>query len=254
MRSPSVTRDRILCADTILTKLRCAVGTKEYSERRERQLQQLADILLCFCLDFPVQQAARLSRYRQPTVDLVYRKIRSAIARCQWGPRRIQLATTLEVTDREFSNSNFCRRCHKREGCHGRISGDAAIFGVYIDDGNIRIEPLPDEPILKGGMYDPPIVRGTAKDPYARYGGFICHGTFHRFRDRDTDAHLQDGLVQFWSWAEEKLHRYRGMRAANLGLYLKELEWKYNHRTMDPLEQACALIPTLPDDLVHSTK
>lgn len=246
MRTTSAVHDRILCADIILTELRSSLGKKECSERQERQLQQLADVLLCFCLDFPVQQAARVSRYRQPTVDRLYREIRRAIIEEHWDKRRIVLASTIETNHRRFPQSAFCKRCHKRAGCHGRVCGDAAVFGVRTDDGGaIRLDPLPDDPIQKDGMYYPPIVRGPAKDPHAKYGGFICHRTFHRFGDRKEKNHLQDGLAQFWSWAEERLQRYHGMRTQNLGLYLKELEWKYNHRTMDPLMQACALIPLL---------
>lgn len=63
---------------------------------------------------------------------------------------------------------------------------------------------------------------------------------------------MRDGLEQFWSWAEERLRRHHGMRAENLGYYLKELEWKYNHRTMDPVEQAKVLVPLLPPKLLSS--
>lgn len=61
---------------------------------------------------------------------------------------------------------------------------------------------------------------------------------------------MHDGCEQFWSWVEERLHRYHGIRTENLGSYLKELEWKYNHRTMGPLEQAIALIALLPKEII----
>jgi len=279
MPRPTIPSHRVICSDAIVTHLRsptahplcprcqkhtklyrlgdgrrqCAACGKKFSphgERRERKLRQLADILLCFCLDLPATEAAKITHNRQPTVDLLYRGIRRSIAETHWGPRRIQLSSTVETMDRGFSNSAFCRRCRKRPGCPGRTRGDASVFGVRIEQGEaIRIDPLNDELFLSCGMYHPPVVRGSSKESYAQYGGFICHGTFHRFADRKEDGHLHDGLEQFWSWAGERLRRHHGVRMANLGNYLKELEWKYNHRAIGPIEQACALIPLLPQEL-----
>lgn len=274
------TPHRILCSDAILTRLKdgaarplcprcqkhtklyrlggdrrkCSVCNKTFTEngpRHQRRLRQIADILLCFCLDFPALRASEITGYRQPTVDLLYRKIRQAIADEQWGVQRIRLSSTLETTDRAFLSA-FCKRCHKRPGCRGRICRDAPVFGVRIEkNGGVRLDPLSDEPILRNGMYVPPIVRSAPKDPYAQYNGFICHGTFHRFSNREDDGHMRDGGEQFWSWAQERLHRYHGIRTENLGMYLKELEWKYNHRAMDPLDQALTLIPLLPKELLQ---
>lgn len=273
-------RHRILCSDAVLEGLRCAAGaggsrkriscpqcrkrTKLYclgddrrkcavcgkrfspgGKRRDRRLQQLADILLCFCLDLPALRASAITGYRQPTVDLLYRSIRRAIAGENWGTTHIRLASSLETEDRQFTSA-FCRRCRKRPGCRGRLCRDAPVFGVRVEgEGEVRLDPLPDEPLLRGGMVVPPILRGVPKDPYARYGGFICHGTFHRFSDRQDDGHMRDGCEQFWAFAAERLRRYHGMRTENVGFYLKELAWKYNHRAMGPEEQALAIIPLL---------
>lgn len=287
MHSSKALRHRILCSDTVLSHLRssaekeghdsqkrilcpqcqkhtrlyrlgdnrrkCSVCGKKFTEkgeRYERRLRQIADVLLCFCLDFPALRASEITGYRQPTVDLLYRRIRQVIAEEDWGTKRIRLASNLESTDRKFSSA-FCKRCRKRPGCRGRLYHDAPVFGVRIEsNGEVRLDPLTDEPLFQHGIYCPPIVRGIPKDPYAQYGGFICHGTFHRFSNRENDGHMCDGCEQFWSWAEERLHRYHGIRMENLGNYLKEIAWKYNHRAMGPIEQTLALIPLLPQKLL----
>lgn len=64
---------------------------------------------------------------------------------------------------------------------------------------------------------------------------------------------MHDGLEQFWSWVEERLRRYHGIRMENLGNYLKELVWKYNHRAMGPLEQAITIIPLFHQKLLRIT-
>ena len=53
----------------------------------------------------------------------------------------------------------------------------------------------------------------------------------------------------FWPFARERLGRYRGITSRKFPLYLKELEFRYNHRNEDIipilLENICALVPDL---------
>jgi transposase len=39
-----------------------------------------------------------------------------------------------------------------------------------------------------------------------------------------------NGIEGFWSFAKHWLYQYRGIPKANFPLYLKELEWRFNHR------------------------
>ena len=39
-----------------------------------------------------------------------------------------------------------------------------------------------------------------------------------------------NGIESFWSFAKHWLYKYRGIPKANFPLYLKELEWRFNHR------------------------
>ena len=39
-----------------------------------------------------------------------------------------------------------------------------------------------------------------------------------------------NGIEGFWSFAKHWLYQYRGILKANFPLYLKELEWRFNHR------------------------
>ncbi len=58
-----------------------------------------------------------------------------------------------------------------------------------------------------------------------------------------------NGLEGFWSWAKERLIKYHGVSKANFPLYLKELEFRYNHRHTDMFEKVadylCDLVPKL---------
>lgn len=58
-----------------------------------------------------------------------------------------------------------------------------------------------------------------------------------------------NGLEGFWSWAKERLIKYHRVSKVNFPLYLKELEFRYNHRHTDMFEKAadhlCDLVPKL---------
>lgn len=39
-----------------------------------------------------------------------------------------------------------------------------------------------------------------------------------------------NGIEGFWSYAKERLMKYHGVGVRNFVLYIKELEFRYNHR------------------------
>ena len=42
-----------------------------------------------------------------------------------------------------------------------------------------------------------------------------------------------NGLEGFWSYAKERLHRHHGISPERFPLYIKELEFRFNHRQQD---------------------
>jgi transposase len=54
-------------------------------------------------------------------------------------------------------------------------------------------------------------------------------------------------LEGFWSWAKERLIKHHGVSKIHFPLYLKDLEFRYNHRTIDILDLVanylCDLVP-----------
>jgi transposase len=56
-----------------------------------------------------------------------------------------------------------------------------------------------------------------------------------------------NGLEGFWSYAKERIMKYHGVSPQRFPYYLKELEFRYNHRKEDlfPLitRRLCNLVP-----------
>lgn len=60
---------------------------------------------------------------------------------------------------------------------------------------------------------------------------------------------VDERIEGFWPFARERLGRYRGITARKFPLYLKELEFRFNHRDADIvpvlLTNICSLVPNL---------
>lgn len=199
-------------------------------------LRRCADVLLCFTLDFSANRAAQIAKVRYRIAAGYYSAFRRALAEETLASTRIRLLTEPETSCMGIHDSAYCQRCRKARPCPGRLAGDAPVFGIREKtDGSISVEPLVDT------------VR-TASAASRRFGGFVCKGTFHRFTDAPRK---KDGLESFWSWAGERLRKHHGIRPENVGLYLKELEWKYNHRALDVERQALHIAALLPAEAIR---
>ncbi len=228
---------------------KCGSCGKKFVPRRkslDRSLRRHADLLLCFTFDFPAKQASTLTGIPYRIVLGLYASFRRVIAEQNLVPGKIRLMLSTESCDRGVHGSAFCERCRSRFSCKGRISGDAPIFGVkLLDGGRVFIDPLRDDEALF--RFDRPSI-ASAADRYSGYSGFICRGNFRRFTDHEP---RRDGAEQLWAWMSERLRRHHGIWRKNAGLYLKELEWKYNHRSLSPEDRAQLLITMFPAEFLR---
>ena len=135
--------------------------------------------------------------------------------------------------------------------CKGKVrsgKGGPPAFGVqFRESGEVYIDPLKDdEAVLHFHSF------GSREETLGRregYTGFICCGKFHRFT---KDARAKVGAEQLWTWIRERVRSHHGIWKKNTGYYLKELEWKYNNRSLDPELQARKIIALMPVDFLTS--
>ena len=188
------------------------------------RLKQCADILLCFSINFTAQQASMLSGYRYRLVSALYDDFRLLLAKQNLEPEKIG-----RLSDTEAYDHSVC----------GQKYGDSPVFGVKI---------LPNSqtfiaPLFSHGE------ESTIPRSYSEYAGFICRGKFHRFKGHEP---MKDGAEQLWAWMSERLRPYHGIWKRNIGLYLKELEWKYNNRQLTSEVLAMKIAELMPEDFLAS--
>lgn len=137
----------------------------------------------------------------------------------------------------------------RRKGKRGRgAAGKSIVFGLLERDGrvyttvvsNVSAETLMEiirKKTRKGSVY--------YTDTFRSYNSLKRWGKHHRLNHGKAFAYRGknhiNGIEGFWSFAKHKLYNYHGVSKSNFVLYLKEMEWRYNHRKENLLKQLLAV-------------
>jgi transposase len=127
----------------------------------------------------------------------------------------------------------------KRKGRRGRgAAGKSVVFGLLEREGRVYtkvVESVSAEELMrhikartrKGSVYYTDAFRGYQS--LKRFGKH--HTVSHRksLVDRRTKNHI-NGIEGFWSYAKHILYNYRGVSKYHFPMYLKEIEYRFNHR------------------------
>jgi transposase len=124
--------------------------------------------------------------------------------------------------------------------CPGKRGWGAAakhmVFGIYQRNGMVLTFPIPTR-----GKRDliPLMVTHTTPgslfytDNWHAYTFLNIHGdhvVIRKERGRPKGRDHINGIEGFWSYAKHGLYHYRGVPQKHFHLYLKEIEWRFNHR------------------------
>ncbi len=141
------------------------------------------------------------------------------------------------ATEQLIKPANVAKARHQRNGGNGHV-GSFPLGGVQVGEyfagggiyqGNGRLFAIPvaeGEGAAEAGelRYCGGTLACTSLD--VRGGSVVVNGAPGTRRDREIPPEI-DG---FWSFTRQWLRHYRGVPRAYFPLYLKEIEWRYNHR------------------------
>ncbi len=230
----------------------CGKKFRVHKVSDENKLRQCAEILLCFCLDFSLQRTVHITRHRYRLVATYYGQFRKLLAEKSVPQEKKRLLSVGRGSVHARRGKSRCL------WCKGAIRfGEATpVFGVQMRDGDeMYIDPLQDDEAMLHFH-----TSGTGEEtPGRREGcvGYICCGKFHRFAEEEgaadsvpATARTKDGTEQLWTWIRERVPSHHRMWKRNTGYFLKELEWKYNNRSVDPDVQARKIVEWMPVDFL----
>lgn len=129
----------------------------------------------------------------------------------------------------------------KRKGKRGRgAAGKVPVFGILEREGRVFVEVLPTtraKDVL--ALTVKKVRRGSIvyTDRYKVYDALMFCGYRHLRVDHgkyfSRGRVYINGLEGFWSYAKERIMKHHGISPGRFPFYLKELEFRYNHRRED---------------------
>ena len=209
---------------------------------------QWLSIFKLFELEVSVRKITDQMNLSYNTVYGAIQTIRYAIlAHAEDGPDL--LSGEIELDEAYFGG--------RRKGNRGRgAAGKIPVFGILERQGKVRVSVVQDvsaETLLNLTLKT--VRRGSIvyTDKFRSYDSLMFCGYRHLKVDHQkrfaSGKVYINGLEGFWSWAKERLIKYHGVSKTNFPLYLKELEFRYNHRHIDLFEKVadylCDLVPKL---------
>jgi len=207
-------------------RVKCKNCKKYYSLKKlKRDLQ----ILYYFYLEVSAKKTANELELDYGVVHRKFMEFRKSI-KVYLEKEHIKLNGKLEIDESYFGG--------KRKGNRGRGANNKAIvFGILERKGKVFLKIV--ENVSKETLMDA-IKNKTKKGSVFYTDGFKSYASLHQFGKHNIIRHSDDefakghnhinGIEGFWSYAKERFHKYHGINKNNYPLYLKEMEFRYNHR------------------------
>ena len=207
-------------------KVKCKHCKKYYSLKK---LKRDLEILYYFYLEISARKTAKELNLDYQTVQSRFMKFRKNIFNyCEQQSEKLN--GELELDESYFGG--------KRKGNRGRGANNKTIvFGILERKGqvytkivenvsaNILMEEIKNK-TLKGSVFYTDGWRSYADLKQFGKHNIIKH---HEGEFAKAKNHI-NGIEGFWSFAKERFHKYHGIKKNNYPFYLKEMEFRFNHR------------------------
>lgn len=234
-------------------------------------LEEIYELLFWFELGLTDRGIARRLDVAYHRVHRFFLRLREAIH--AFEERSIQLLDGKVEVDETYFGATFKNRRRatrqrlKKSGKVKRGRGakhlQQTVFGIYErSDGIVYISPVPDasKDSLQEIIHEKVHIETTIySDTWRSYRGleddFAGHETInHREQQYVRGPVTINGIEGFWAYAKERLLRPHGVSSQHFLLYLKEMEYRFNHRDLSPEEFSKHLLSVLlSEKLVHET-
>jgi len=201
----------------------------KYSKLSNKLIRQVIEY---FALELTAVQTAKQLKLNRKTADNLYQIFREKIANFE--------EQTQDVFSGEVEgDESYFGGIHKYN--RGRSAkSKVPVFGLLKRKGKVYAQIVPDVKretlmrIIRTRVVPDSIIY---TDSWRSYDGLILDGYKHyRINHRKEFAqgkrnHI-NGIESFWSYAKNKLNRHYGIPAKRFYFYLKEQEFRFNHRNV----------------------
>lgn len=207
----------------------CSSCRRKYSLNK---LRKDLKILYYFYLEVSARKCASELKLSYNSVSKRYAVYRKAIVK--YTEQEFKKLKGLVEADESYFGG-------KRKGNRGRGAfNKQAVFGILERDGRVYTAVVDD--VSAATLFEH-IKKKTRKgsvfytDDFKSYKDLKQYGKHNRIKHSKTfgKAHNHiNGIEGFWSYAKERFHKYHGINRENYLPYVKEMEFRFNHRN-EPL-------------------
>jgi transposase len=208
---------------------------------------KLREVLRYFCADLTATQASELAGIERKTALRLFGLFRERTAAL--AANECPFEGEVEV-DESYFGANRVR------GRRGRGAGrKTPVFGILERGGRVHTQIVRNcskttlQAIILGRI-DPSA--SIHSDGWRGYDGLVEAGfaKHHRIRHHEDSfagkgVHI-NGIESFWSFAKRRLAKFNGVPPASFPLFLKETEFRFNHRHRDLYRIMIASIREVP--------
>jgi transposase len=208
---------------------------------------KLREVLKYFCADLTATQASELAGIERKTALRLFGLFRERTAAL--AANECPFEGEVEV-DESYFGANRVR------GRRGRGAGrKTPVFGILERGGRVHTQIVRNcskttlQAIILGRI-DPSA--SIHSDGWRGYDGLVEAGfaKHHRIRHHEDSfagkgVHI-NGIESFWSFAKRRLAKFNGVPPASFPLFLKETEFRFNHRHRDLYRIMIASIREVP--------
>lgn len=197
-----------------------------------QKLRKELAILLAFVEQRPAYQVALAHKVSYPVITGIFRTIRELLYhQCELQGKR--LSGVIEIDEAYFGE--------RRKGKSGRgAAGKSVVLDLLERQGQVYtrvVDSITAEQLMEA------VISKTRKGSIYYTDTFTSYNSLHKFGKHfkvnydkvlvSRSRYHINGIEGFWSYAKHKLYNYHGVSRANFALYLKGMEYRFNHRKED---------------------
>ncbi len=205
-----------------------------YIKRSHLTEAKVRQIVHYFSMDMTAIKTAELASVNRNTVNRIYRLLRKLMA------QSCELESPLQG-EVEADESYFGAK--RVPGKRGRgAGGKTIVFGLLKRGGKVYTQIVPDaqkatlQAVIRGRVRLSSVV---FTDKWRGYDGLVDVGYDKHFRvrhgqdefvEKGNPSNHINGIESFWSYAKRRLQQFNGVPKDQFYLFLKETEFRFNHR------------------------
>ena len=202
------------------------IKNAKISEVKFRQLLKI------YSIDESASKAALIVGVHINTAERIFKLLRQRVAFVALQETEKELSGEFEVDESYFGAKRI-------RGKRGRgAAGKTPVFGLLKRNGKVytqiikRCSKQEIMPIIQGKVLESSTIYS---DGWKAYDGLVLNGyehyrIYHSHDEFTKNKNHVNSIESFWSFTKRILNKFNGFTKSNFSIFLKESEFRFNHR------------------------